>query len=196
MKKQILLSVSLLILGIVFATLFSAPHFFSLTPAFEVDQKPRSVNPRVKMRSEIEASDIDAWEDWLREIEDSAVGEPATERIAEVVGEGETMISKGWEGPDGRIHFTFVTPTPHQLDDGRSAIMLTTQEVAIDLSGQQDQISAPSLLTLPGQPATIEISGADGFSYRLTMNAKPVPGTSDFFLGAEVSRAMPAPKSP
>ena len=148
------------------------------------------------MRSEIEAADIEDWEDWLREIADSAVGGTATERVAEVVGEGETVITKGWEGPDGRFYFTLVTPTQSRLDDGRGAILLTTQEVAIDLSGREDQISSPGVLALPGQSAMIEISGADGFSYRLEMKAKPMPETSAIHLEAEVSRAMPSPKAP
>lgn len=148
---------------------------------------------RVKSADDLAQADSDDWRDWLREFE----SEPDTIEIVEIVCVGETFISKGWEGPDGRLYFSLITlRSIRPPDGGENLIHFTTREIAVDLSGEQSTLSAPTLLTRPGQAATIEIGDPGGGTrYRLDVAADPQPEAGAFLLNAKISRAIPLPNA-
>jgi hypothetical protein len=144
-------------------------------------------SPRLKTESEIGEADPGDWREWLRELERA----PATTVLSEIVRDGETFITQGWEGPDGRLYFTMLTPRAVKAGDGTELIDLSSREIAIHPGGREDWLAAPRILTRAGQTATVEIGGVDGYRYRLEMTADSVPGGA-FHLRAGISRTLPA----
>lgn len=138
--------------------------------------------------------------------------------INAAVGHGETLVTGGYLAPDGHYHFTFITPEPVALDDGRSAVALNTRLIALNEAGvtatgmetlatqvrntlqhgeawsgeevtsamqifdatpNQALIAMPSVVTLPGHEARIQL---DGTGYELTARPEMLDDGSGYLL--------------
>ena len=137
----------------------------------------------------------------------------------------ETLITGGYQTPDGLTHFLFLKPDRHELPDGRIAVKLQGSQFALSpeqLAGSElaglttnagntlqhgqawkndetdrviaemrkndsgDQISAPSVITMPGMQAQVTVDGdfsysvipdflEDGSGFQLRMRMEHVP---------------------
>ena len=121
------------------------------------------------------------------------------------IGADETLVTGGYQTPDGQTHFLFLQPKRHTLNDGRVAVKIESTQFALSpeqLEGSEladlatnagntlqhgeawknaetsrvmkamreaksvDRLSAPSVITMPGQQA--EISVGKDFRYSIT----------------------------
>ena len=96
-------------------------------------------------------------------------------KISAFIAEGESLITDAIEEEDGIFVFTSITPELSSSPDG-DYITTKTKVFSVALDGSQSVLSAPSVMSGPGQEFMISTGTSDGRGWSLKLEADLVPG--------------------